>query len=547
MNSSNREGKRVPSSKKILEVLSLAASKGDIIAWILSENIKTESGTGINFSDFRFLHDIYQDNSPLLCCRKAAQVGFSTYEILKSLYEANSSGEDVIYVLPTADDVKQFSGGKTNRIISNNPCLKKWVKDKDSIEQKRVGKSTIYYRGSWTERAALMISAKKLIVDEYDRCKQEVVEQYDSRLQAAVSPKKAFFSNPSIPDFGIDKLYKQSDQKKWHILHACGNKFPMEERCVDYESKIYRCPFCKKEISDEERKRGEWQATSSGEWSGYWIPLWITPWTSAEKIAEYKKAKSGEYFCNFVAGMPYAGGGDKVPASTIFNCLSQDTNNHQERVIIGVDTGLPVHIVCANKDGYFYYDTLPLPPQDPYRELEKLLMRWKGSIVISDQGGDLTGIRILQAKYPGRVFLCWYRRDRKNLELIEWGVGQEYGKVYVDRNQMIQVFIGEMMDKRVKFQGTESEWQEYICHWLNIYRTWSENSLGIREFKWERSGPDHYVHASIYARVGLSKFQDAKAKIVGGGDGWGNIGKGRIVGDAGIPSNQVILGTSSDI
>lgn len=526
------------SSNNILDTL----ENVNILAWIKKYAIKTETGEPLNFDNYRFLIDIYADNSPFICSMKAAQIGFTTYEILKSAFEAKNNNTDIIYVLPTADDVKQFSGGKTNRIIGNNPILQQWTSDKDSVEQKKFGNATIYYRGSWTERTALMISARKLIVDEYDRCKVPIIEQYDSRLQAITDPKKAFFSNPSLVDQGIHKIFLQSDQKKWHINHSCGNTFVMDESCIDYDAKIYRCPICKHEITDDERIMGEWIKTSDGKWSGYWIPLWITPWTSAEKIAEYKNTKSAEYFANFVAGLPYAGGGDKVSASTIIKCLSPKTNTHSDRIIIGVDTGLPIHIVCANKEGFFYYDTLSLPEKkDPYEELDDLMKRWPTSIVIADQGGDLIGIRKLQAKYAGRVFLVWYRRDKKGTEMIEWGSGNEYGKVTADRNRLIQLFIDEMNDKRVVFNGSEAEWQEYISHWLNIYRVWEENAMGIKEFKWERSGPDHYVHATIYVRIGLEKFSESMARIVGD-DIWTGTKSGITIDEKGV-----ILGGMADL
>ncbi len=501
----------------------------NIIAWAIKHQIKTETGALLDFNKYRFLIDIYADESAFICSMKAAQIGFTTYEILRSAYDARFKNVDQIYVLPTADDVKQFSGGKTNRIIDNNPILQTWTADKDSVEQKKFGKATIYYKGSWTERAALMISAKKLIVDELDRCKPQIVEQYDSRMQAVTDPRKAFFSNPSLPDFGISKIFEQSDKKMWNIHHSCGQTFPMTEECIDYNNKIYRCPYCLKEITDEERRMGDWIPTAQGKWSGYWIPLWITPWTPASKIAEYKREKTPEYFANFVAGLPYLGGGDKVTPNTITNCLSDKVNEHSERIIIGVDTGLPIHIVCANKEGFFYYDSLSMPDVgDPYKELEDLLRRWNKSIIIADQGGDLIGIRKLQAKYPGRVFLVWYRRDKKGQEIIKWGENEEYGKVEADRNRLIQLFIDEMLDRRVTFNGTETEWHEYITHWMNIYRVWEENGLGIKEFRWERSGADHYVHCTMYCRIGLSKFSGIMAKVTGN-DVFKGLPRGRIV------------------
>lgn len=500
-----------------------------LIAMIMKRGIRTETGDQLDFKKYRFMYDIYCDRSALLCCMKAAQIGFTTYEILKTAHECKNDKIDIIYVLPTADDVKKFSGGKTNKILAQNPIIQSWTKDKDSIEQKQFGENTVYYQGSWTERAALMITAKKLVVDEYDRCKPAIVEQYDSRLQSVADPKKAFFSNPSIPDFGIDKLYKLSDQKKWHIKHSCGKIYIMDESCVDYTLEKYVCPHCKSEIIDEERRKGAWIATSKGAWSGYWIPLWIAPWMSAKKIAEYKREKSAEYFANFVAGLPYIGGGNKVAPSTIFGCLSKVANDQMDRIIIGVDTGLPIHYVLANKKGFFYYGKCvdAGSGQDPYDELEKLMIRFPSSILIADQGGDLIGIRKLQAKYPGRVFLVWYRADRKAQDIIQWGKDTEYGKVVADRNRLIQLFIDEMNDRRVVFNGTESEWQEYLVHWMNIYRTWEENALGVKEFRWERSGPDHWVHATMYARIGLDKFSETKAKIVSN-DMFDDLPTGRI-------------------
>lgn len=487
-----------------------------IHAWIANNEIRTESGELIDFSKYRFMFDIYADRSDNICCMKCAQIGFTTYQILKTAHESYYDRMDIVYVLPTSDDIKRFSGGKTNKMIMHNPVLQGWTKDKDSIEQKQFGESTIYYQGSWSANAALSFTAKKLVVDEYDRCKQEIVEMYHSRLQSTANPKKAFFSNPSIPDFGIDKIYKESDMKKWHIKHSCGQSYVMDENCINYDTEMYECPHCHLEILDEERRMGFWKATSTGKWSGYWIPLWIAPWMSASKIAEFKRDKTSEFFCNFVAGTPYVGGGNKVSAQTVVNCLDKDVNEQEGRIIIGVDTGLPIHYVLANKQGYFHYGQCsdPKTGRDPYDDLEDLLKRFSKSIIVADQGGDLIGIRKLQAKYPGRVFLCYYRADRKTNEIIRWGEGEKYGEVVVDRNKAIQLFIDEMLDKRVKFNGTEADWQEYITHWMNIYRSWEENAIGVPEFKWERQGPDHFVHATIYARIGMDKYAESMAKIV---------------------------------
>lgn len=500
-------------------------------AFINENQIRTETGEVLDFKKYRFMRDVYSDTSALICCMKCAQIGFTTYEIIKSAHECRNDAIDILYVLPTADDVKRFSGGKTNKIIAWNPALQEWTKDKDSIEQKQFGKNTIYYQGSWTERAALMITAKKLVVDEYDRCKQDIVEQYDSRLQSIANPKKAFFSNPSKPDFGIDLWYQRSDQKKWFITHSCGKQYVMDESCIDYKAEIYRCPHCKGEIIDEERRMGEWIATSEGEWSGYWIPLWIAPWMPASKIAEAKREKTPEFFANFVAGLPYLNTNDMLSLPILESNLIDRVNDQTGRIVIGVDTGHNIHYTLGNKQGIFYHgyiqsvqenenSSTPVPNYDPYDELDKLMgVRFPNAIMVSDQGGDLIGIRKLQAKYKGRVFLCWFTPETRTQQIIRWAEGEEYGKVLVDRERAIQIVVDEIKDRRFPIWGNKEEWKPYFDQWLNIYRVRehkgeAEDAQFNWRWKWKRKGADHFALATVYMRVGLDRFGQDLASVV---------------------------------
>lgn len=493
-----------------------------IHAFIQMNSILTESGKPLEFKTHRYLFDIYRDNSKYLCCLKAAQIGFSSMAILKTLWLAKNRKMNIGYILPTVEMVQAFVGSKVNPMAAQNPIILKWMLDKDSIKQKQVGESFIHYLGAQTERSAIMLSLDMLVADEYDKSPQNILETYDSRLQHSAFGYKWVFSNPTAPDFGADKFWKQSDQKKWHVKHSCGETFVLDENRINYDKAIFECPKCKGEISDEERRMGEWIATSKGEWSGYWIPLWISPDKSAKYIKSLKETKTAEYFTNFVAGLPYVGSGNKVSAQTIIKCLSPKTNDQTNRPIIGVDTGVPYHFVVANKQGFFYYGKLsdPTTGKDPAKELEGLLARWPSSIIISDANGDLTPIRLLRQKYPGRVFMCFYRPLGRTDDIVSWGIGDKYGEVVVDRNRFLQQFIDELVDRRWTFNGTEADWHDYITHWLNIHREWEYDDSGLinkeKGYRWERTGPDHWVHASGYARIGLDKFQNQMAQIVGG-------------------------------
>lgn len=327
-----------------------------ICAWLQENRIKNEKGELIDFRDHLFLLDIYEDNSPKLVCYKAAQIGFTTMALLKSIWLAKMKGLDIIYTMPTVTDVREIIGGKINRLISNNPILLDYVKDKDSIEQKQIGDNTIYYRGTWTEKSALGVSSDLNIYDEEDRSKQEVIQQYASRLQHSKYKGEWHFSNPSVEGNGVSRYWGRSDQKHWFIkcqgcLHEQFLSWPEN---IDMETRQFICKSCHKVLTREERRVGRWvKKYKDREYSGYWISLLMAPWITADEIIKYHETKSAEYFANFVLGLPYVGEGNQVTPDIIFrNCTP--TVNKQERVVIGCDSGLKKHYVLGNKNGLFY-------------------------------------------------------------------------------------------------------------------------------------------------------------------------------------------------
>lgn len=155
--------------------------------------------------------------------------------------------------------------------------------------------------------------------------------------------------------------------------------------------------------------------------------------------------------------------------------------------------------------------------------------------------------RMLQQEFPGRVFLCFYNKDKKTLELVEWGENDEYWKVRVDRNRMITLMVEQLRDiGRVRLNGTKEEWTEFASHFGYLYRERivvkeqrgkDDRSLYGAEYVWKRNGPDHYAHALLYAIVGLQRYGGELAKVVGD-DVWASAARAQIV----TPSNETVVG-----
>jgi hypothetical protein len=238
--------------------------------------------------------------------------------------------------------------------------------------------------------------------------------------------------------------------------------------------------------------------------------------------------KDQQYFYNYVLGLPYIGSDDKIEPSVVLRNCVDVVNEQLGQTIIGVDTGDDyISYVILNKDGVFFYDTEKgiTATKTPYDKLRELLKRFPRAKVVIDQGGELMNTRQLQAEFPGQIFLCYYQKDKKAVEMVRWGEDDEYWKVSVDRNRMLTLMIEQLRDTgRFRLNGTKEEWEEFAEHFRYIYREKvmvketrgkDDRSLYGNEYVWKRNGPDHYVHALLYAVVGMQRYGGEMAKIVG--------------------------------
>lgn len=513
------------------------SADSSILAWIAKNEIKNEKGDPIEFTEHLFLSAIYRDQSPKLVVMKAAQVGLSTLEVLKNIYDAHRYKMDIIYTLPTDDDVRTFVSGKVNRIISNNPLLEGYTADKDSIEQKMIGgQSMMYFRSTWSKRKATMVTADRLVHDEKDSSKQDVIADYQARMQHSKFQQTHTFSHPSVAKKGVHMEWLQSDQREWFITcpHCHKQQFlewdteDDRKMSVDLVRREFICKHCKGILGDDDRALGHWRPRKflkKPEWRGYHVSLLMAPYQSADQIIKkYEDVLAGEqtmdFFYNKVLGLPYAGGGNVVTEETIMGAHTTEPNKYIGRLVIGVDTGVMLRYVIGNRSGLAGYgEVKDYMPDDvnqlPLEQtLEYFLKKFPNSIMVIDQGGDIIGSRKLRMKYPGRVFLCHYLTDRKTYQLMKWGEKEENGNVQADRNRMMQMVIDEFKNKSIALYGkNKNDWYDYWLHWSHIYRVWEDDLLGVPRYKWLRDGRDDWVHATIYWRIGVDRFGTGGAVI----------------------------------
>lgn len=484
------------------------------LLWTVHNNFKTERGVEFEFLKHRFLKDIFDDWTPEQTCRKSSQIGYSNMVIVKAMHAAKYLGYNIIYTLPTSSDVGQFVSSKVNAIIGHNPLLANLTKDKDSIVQKKVGNGYIYYRGTFSQKTekeksesnvGIMLSSDLNIHDEADRSDQTILEQYESRLDASDYKGKWYFSNPTNPFTLSQKKWAVSDQKHWFIKCSHCNLWQYLDFWKNIKNGGYVCKKCKKKITDEDRANGQWvKKFKNKSVSGYWINHLMCPWIPAGKIVEQEKNSTKQYFYNFVLGLPYVGSDVVVNKEVILKAI-EVAENPKEYNCIGVDSGLKKHYVLGNKYGIFKVGVV-----DDWKDIEDLMKIYDVQTAVFDALPDLTEPRKLRDKYPGVVWLHFFKREIKKADFISWD--DKTRSVYSDRSKIIQQIIDELIDRKMRFHVKPEELTDYIEHWGGLFKTQEKDTLGILRDVWESNGNDHYALATVYFRLSLDRTGESFVK-----------------------------------
>jgi len=486
------------------------------LAWITLNNMVNENQRTLEFKSHRFMIDIYADEHSDIVCRKSAQVGYSVLAILKSLWMLKYQGLNIIYALPTQNLMKDFVVPKVNPLIYSNKVIADSM-ESDRENLKSINKRFIYFAGAVRDTEAISKTADVLILDEYDRMpSMQVVNTFDSRLQASENPKRWRFSNPSQVGFGVDGLYTDSDQMHWFIkCHHCNHNMfidfeqDSEWQChyVNIEKAAYCCGKCHQELSESDRRNGQWVAKyPSHKRRGYWISQMMAPWVSAQRILEQYEESSIEFFHNFVLGKAYTPSDMVVNRATILRACAP-SNIQRLNVSMGLDQDAGgIYYCLMTHQGVFDYGYV-----ESWEEIEQIKLMYQATVVC-DPNPYQAMPKQMATKYND-WYLCYFKM-LDGLSSVQWK--EEEQIVYADRTRVIDIVANEITQAKILFRQRPHELEKMIEHWENIYRTTEEKEDGkIRSVWVKKEGKQSdYNFAMVYARIGLGRVIAGNSDLV---------------------------------
>ncbi|MBL0233223.1 MAG: phage terminase large subunit family protein [Chitinophagaceae bacterium] len=453
---------------------------------------------------------LLEDDSKKIVIQKGSQMGVSTYCILLTLYltKLKIAPRGVIYWLPTRSLVNDFVSTKLDPLIEENtddPIVNQNSSDKDNLGIKMLYGIPTFWRGLESKSGVKSISADAAIYDELDESDQSQVRQARERLSGSDIKIERELSTPTIPDFGINKVFQESDQH--HFFFKCESCSQWNSLELDFPRNFlqdlsgnwYRgCKKCKQSI---ENTKGFWAPITKSDLRGYCISqLYSKTKTANEIMNDYYTTEFIGHFYNHVVGQPYLSATDRVTESQVLNLCNQLKPMKHESIattFMGIDQGSKLHCVIMQKPNIVLW----VGELDQFEQVDEYIKKFRVSQVVIDALPETRKARELMNRHKNKVWLCFYNDNQKG----SYAWNEDERIVSVNRTESLDVGTQSIISSTITLPARNQWIEMFAKHCSNIAKTSEENKeTGAKKYTYKKLGPDHLRHALNYCQIAMS-------------------------------------------
>lgn len=482
-------------------------------------------GRPFRFEGHEYLRAIYDDTSPHVVLTKSAQVGGSTYAILRALH-ACLTGLNAIYYFPNKSDVLDFSKSRITPLLAENTFLSKLMTDTDTTGLKRIGEAFLYMRGMQSTVSMKSVPCDLIVFDELDETDPSAKAMAKERLSHSDYKRIIELSNPSLPDYGIDESYQKSDQRHWTLkCPSCGQHTAPERefpRKIGEEVKIIlprpdgsfylACPHCQAALNIDQ---GEWVADfPERKIHGYRISqLFSSKVDPGDILREYRETRYPDRFYNLKIGIPWADLERRLDIMSVLSLCTEavmpDGADGNGTYTMGIDTGRQLHVVVLRReDGQNTkrQQVVHLGVYPEFDDLDALMARYRVQMCVIDGLPEGHATRSFAKRHPGVVFMNFFNEhqrggaDWKQLEQV----------VQVHRTEALDASREAVRRKRLILPRQMPVVAEFAQHMSADAKILDEDEeTGAQKYRYIRTGPDHFSLAFTYAWMAASRYMDA--------------------------------------
>ncbi len=442
--------------------------QADAGRWAVKCGIRLQAGK-FTFNGFEYQQEPMASSARRICYMKARQCfGATINEVLKDLHGMIMGiyKLGVAHIFPNMDEVGEFSKSIFKPLIAKNKTsIGQYVKNvaggTDTTSLKRVRDAMLFLRGARlgqkvgestesTSSKTSAFSCDKEVFDEVDFMDPEAIVKYLQAMNMSPHKHEVYLGNPSHEDFGIDLIFKQSDQRYWfRKCFHCGKQPPQG---ADYAWFIdtnngWVCaeksfPKCVKIRADGTGYIGcdkcgrdvpVWQGAGSTLWvpefpgksnhmHGYMASQLMAPHNDpAETLEAFVNPPFGDLanVYRLKLGRAYSDKSDKLRRNDVLACCGNDgiDMKHPGPCAMGVDVGKIKHVVIGTKIDNKRFEMLRAIkiPEGPegWNQISDLAKRYNVKSTVIDIRPYEDEARAYQTSHCGNVvnpavFLCDY-------------------------------------------------------------------------------------------------------------------------------------------
>jgi hypothetical protein len=523
------------SDQDIIDVL----CRVDPVAW--TEHRRVLKGMPFSFNLREYLYEPYRDNYPDLFFMKGRQVEMSEFSMNWLMRKLDAHEYTAgLHAFPRALQAEKFSKQRVEFAISDSDYLKNWhdsrnsgimvrrfIKDKN---EKGLAPYNFYMLGgTWESRKDTVGDASRgtsldfIVYDERQDHPNDVETVLGEGASHSEFKHTLTLGTPKMPGIQFDQQWNASDKRMWYVkCRNCGREFPITMENIlpidgDDIAYYYGCAYCKANL---ERNIGRWVITNpqrKPEYHGYHINQLMVPWITATDIigkrdsVKYPKRR----FYNEVLGESY--GGDDIPIT--LSMLEACTDNHYklgdtvqgENLYVGIDWGAAESYMVMENKNHRIVDLMIARDSDPRKHSSKMaryISKYGKAVkrVVCDAGPDITRFHTLKdaladENVTRNVFACYYTSPPAKSDIT---YDDNKHIVSAGRSEAIEKLIDEIHELKMIIPGVDKNIERVdilIDQMCNIAGEKNENISGNSYVQYIATGPDHFLHAKIYADI----------------------------------------------
>jgi hypothetical protein len=470
--------------------------------WVVGINL---DGHPFTYDRHEYLIGPYRDDHPHMVEMKAAQLGLSTKAILKTIHSARFRGfKGILYLFPSRSDVLDFSRGRVGPLIDDNPdTIGTWVKDTDSVGLKSVWNAFFYFRGMRSAVGLKSIPVDFIILDELDEAPQNAVDMAIERMAHSEFKEILKLSNPTLPDYGIDAAFQETDQRYW--LLKC-------EKCGEYTCLEDTFPDCLKTLKGNVIRAyqkcdsvlnpsiGEWVAkkTRVTDKRGYHYSQLFSHYVEpADILHQFRTTNNLADFYNLKIGNAYVEAENRLSIQEVLSLCGNIgiADSDPGSCYMGVDQGKDLHVVIGKKHAQKDAECVHIGVYRDWAEFDRLMRNFNVSRCVVDALPETRNVRAFAERFKGKVYLNYYNEHQKG----HYAWNEKELIVSCNRTESLDASHREIMDSEIVLSRESDIIREFATHLHNVAKKLQENEeTGSKRYVYVKLGPDHFRHAFNY-------------------------------------------------